>query len=396
MVVAERSRSRAHRPTHFAPAERATLRVLRREAEACLAHPVAKFLMESLDGLVLILDSHRQTLAANALVQSLLGVSSASLQGQRPGELLACVHAGEGPGGCGTSRACAHCGAVLAILESQRTGAPVRSECLLMVRRNGFDDCLEFEILVNPLQVGPHRFQAVLLHDLGPAKRRDALERLFFHDVSNLMQGIRGWTDLLAAGDSSTAEVAEKLTRLTDLLDRELRSYRAMVQAEHGNFHPRLRDVLPSDILRDVGDLLVRHTTARARTVVLREAPFGAVHTDPELLSRVVLNMAINAAEAIPPGAAITLSAHQDGEWLRFQVHNPGEMPEDVRSRIFMRSFSTKNGSGRGLGTYAMKLFGEKVLGGRVGFDTGRDGTTFWIDLSRIRPRTAPGAAREG
>lgn len=382
MVVVDRLEPRAPQPTCFAPAERASLRSLQREAGTCLASPVARFLMESMDGLVLILEGHRQILAANTRVRDLLGASPASLRGLRPGEALACVHALEGPGGCGTSRACAHCGAVLAVLEAQRTGEPVRSECLLLVRREGVEACGEFAIAVHPLRVGSHRFQVVLLHDLGPAKRRDALERLFFHDISNLMQGIRGWTDLLAAGDAGTLEVAGKLVRLTDLLDRELRSYRAMVQAEHGEFQPRLRDILPAEILQEVGDLLTHHGTARTRAVILRDAPAVPVRTDPELLTRVVLNMAVNAAEAIPPGAAVTLSARQAEGRLRFQVHNPGEMPEEVQSRIFLRSFSTKAGSGRGLGTYAMKLFGEKVLGGRVGFDTDRDGTTFWIDLA--------------
>jgi hypothetical protein len=83
--------------------------------------------------------------------------------------------------------------------------------------------------------------------------------------------------------------------------------------------------------------------------------------------------------EASVTGETITLSAHREGPSLRFQVHNPGEIPEEIRSRIFQRSFSTKGTVGRGLGTYAMKLFGEGVLHGRVGFDTGLDGTTFWI-----------------
>jgi sensor histidine kinase regulating citrate/malate metabolism len=58
-----------------------------------------------------------------------------------------------------------------------------------------------------------------------------------------------------------------------------------------------------------------------------------------------------------------------------------GTIPEDVRLQIFQRSFSTK-GSGRGLGTYSMKLFGENYLHGRVYFRTNeKQGTTFTIEL---------------
>lgn len=370
--------------THFAPPERAALDELRREAEACLTHPVACFLMEALDGLVLILDVHRQVLATNERVLRLVDAADESPLGRRPGELFGCVHAPEGPGGCGTSRACVHCGAVRAVLEAQRTGKPVESECLLTLRQGDHEVSAEFEIVASPLVVGAYTFVAVVLHDLSATKRRDALERLFHHDVANLMQGIRGWADLLASGAAtSSSAVAQKLAHLTDLLDRELKSHRAMTQAEHGELKPRVRAVLPLEILRDVGDLLCRHALSRERKVEILPPPEDTLYTDPELLSRVVLNMAVNAIEASFKCETITLSARAEGPAMRFRVHNPGRIPEEVRTRIFQRSFSTKGTAGRGLGTYAMKLFGETVLGGQVGFDTGSEGTTFWIQIAR-------------
>lgn len=121
--------------------------------------------------------------------------------------------------------------------------------------------------------MGPHQFIAVVLHDLSAVKRRDALEQLFYHDVSNLMQGIRGWAELLASGVTTATGVARKLAHLTDLLDRELKSHRAMAQAEHGELQPRLRAILPLEILRDVGDLLDHRELARERTITILPAP---------------------------------------------------------------------------------------------------------------------------
>ncbi len=379
----ESSGQRTPAPTYFAPAERATQEELQLEAEAFLRHPVANFLVQALDGLVLILDVHRQVLATNDRVLEVVDPEDGTPLGRRPGELFGCTHVSEGPGGCGTSHACTHCGAVLAILEAQQTGVAVRSECLLTLRHGDHCESAEFEIVASPLVVEPHQFIAVVLHDLSAVKRRDALERLFYHDVANLMQGIRGWADLLASGGNAPTDVAQKLAHLTDLLDRELKSHRAMAEAEHGELRPRIRAVLPLDILRDVGDLLDRHALARERRVEILPCPEELIHTDPELLSRVVLNMAVNAVEAASMGETITLSARQEDMKLRFQVHNPGEIPEEIHSRIFQRSFSTKGTVGRGLGTYAMKLFGENVLGGEVGFHTGQEGTTFWIVLGR-------------
>ena len=56
-------------------------------------------------------------------------------------------------------------------------------------------------------------------------------------------------------------------------------------------------------------------------------------------------------------------------------------MPEYVRAHVFQRSFSTK-GSGRGLGTYGVKLLTESYMGGRVWFDSAAgEGTTFHVEF---------------
>ncbi|MPN46151.1 hypothetical protein SDC9_193734 [bioreactor metagenome] len=58
-------------------------------------------------------------------------------------------------------------------------------------------------------------------------------------------------------------------------------------------------------------------------------------------------------------------------------------MPPDSQLQIFNRSFSTK-GDGRGLGTYSIRLLGEKYLKGHVGFTSNKnDGTTFFIRLPK-------------
>ena len=383
MMFQEPSRTGPSVSTHFAPAGRAGGEELRLEAEVCLTHPVARFLMQALDGLVLILDEHRQVLATNERLLEVVDLHDGTPLGLRPGEIFGCVHVPEGPDGCGTSEACAHCGLVLAVLKAQQEGSLVHSECLLSLRHGDLIESAEFEIMVSPLGIGPYRFVAVVLHDLSAVKRRDALERLFFHDVANLMVGIRGWADLLATGVEAPQAVAQKLARLTDLLDRELRSHRDMAEAEHGRLRARRVTTWPQEVLQDARDLLSRHALAQDRRVIILPAPTDPIHTDPELLSRILLNMAVNAMEASRSGETITLSARVEGTDLRFQVHNPGTIPEEFRSRIFQRSFSTKGATGRGLGTYAMKLFGESVLGGRVGFDTGETGTTFWIRVAR-------------
>jgi signal transduction histidine kinase len=103
--------------------------------------------------------------------------------------------------------------------------------------------------------------------------------------------------------------------------------------------------------------------------------------SDQALLSRIIINMIKNAIEASSEDDTITVGAENQGKKLRFWVHNPGVIPADTQLQIFVRSYSTK-GSGRGLGTFGMKLLGEEYLKGEVGFNSKEnEGTTFWIEL---------------
>jgi sensor histidine kinase regulating citrate/malate metabolism len=82
--------------------------------------------------------------------------------------------------------------------------------------------------------------------------------------------------------------------------------------------------------------------------------------------------------EATSPGQTITLRCEPEGaNAVVFSVHNDGFIPRDVQLQIFHRAFSTK-GTGRGLGTYSMKLLGERYLGGQIRFESSPEsGTTF-------------------
>ena len=92
--------------------------------------------------------------------------------------------------------------------------------------------------------------------------------------------------------------------------------------------------------------------------------------------------MARNAFEATPAGGVVRLSCERDGRAVTLRVHNDGVIAPEVQARIFQRSFSTKAERGRGLGTYSMKLFGERYLGGAVSFvSTPEVGTVFSIRL---------------
>jgi signal transduction histidine kinase len=106
--------------------------------------------------------------------------------------------------------------------------------------------------------------------------------------------------------------------------------------------------------------------------------------TDPTLLRRVMGNLLKNALEATEPGQTVTVGCSPALAGVELRVHNPGVMPPEVQLQVFHRSFSTK-GPGRGLGSYSVRLLGERYLQGRVSFtSTPGSGTTFrlWLPLT--------------
>jgi signal transduction histidine kinase len=104
--------------------------------------------------------------------------------------------------------------------------------------------------------------------------------------------------------------------------------------------------------------------------------------------------MLTNAFEATEDGGEVRLWTEEDAQSLTFCVWNSQPIPDDTARRVFQRNFTTKSGSGRGLGTFGMRLLGETYLRGQVSFTTSpSDGTVFCFRLpkepSRANPPTA-------
>jgi len=80
----------------------------------------------------------------------------------------------------------------------------------------------------------------------------------------------------------------------------------------------------------------------------------------------------------------VTVGCEREADRVRFSVHNAGAMPRDVALQVFRRSFSTK-GKGRGLGTYSMRLIGERYLKGRIFFTSDAAGGTAFFAVFPAR-----------
>jgi hypothetical protein len=381
--------------TAFAPAERASEEEVRALVRQLSDNPLVTTLLESFNGILLVLNENRQIVSANtALLRQLDGMRIEEATGLRPGELFHCTHADEHPGGCGTAEACAFCGAVNAVLAAQRTGRPAAREALLTLE--GPDGQIPFEInvLASPLEIAGHRLIVASLRDISPEKRREALEHIFFHDILNTIGGLAGWTHYLEAfSEGEGRRAAERLQLLIERLTEEVRAHRDLIDAEQGLYELEVETIDPQWIFEKLRIIFGGHKAAEEKALVIdNPADAGPIHTDGNLVVRVLTNMAKNALEASPAGAEVRIRHERNEEGThRFSVWNEGAMPPEVAERVFQRSFSTKGQPGRGLGTYAMRLFGEQYLGGRVRFRTDpAEGTTFVLELPADSHSPAP------
>jgi K+-sensing histidine kinase KdpD len=366
--------------TEFAPAERADQKTFHAQVDSVAGNSLLQALIDAYDGYVLIVNQYRQILVANQRFRQDLSDEADEILGFRPGEVLECVRAADARSGCGTTRYCSTCGVVGAILACQDSLEPVTRECRVTTRRRSLD----LRLRASPYRVGPHALTVLSFTDISAEKRREVLERTFFHDLRNTITGLQAWAELLLhVGGVDPNEVVARIAALTTRLADEVETHRMLSVAEGGELVPHLVDVHPEEVLAAIQDTFDGHAVSTDRHLAVAQPVGGKVfRTDRTLLLRVLTNMVKNAFEAIGPGETVTLGFRlRDGAPV-FTVANPGAMDPDTSAQVFQRSFSTKGGSGRGIGTYSMKLFGEQVLGGKVTFvSTPEQGTVFEIAL---------------
>jgi len=340
--------------------------------------PAMRQVLDAVPDVLLVLNAQRQTVFANRALLDLLGLPGLDdAAGQRPGELLHCEHAFKTPQGCGTSRYCEACGAAWAILTSLH-GQPDTHECRI-TQTHG--DALDLRVSTTPLDINGERYTVFVIQDISDEKRRQALERVFFHDLLNTATVLIGYTDLLLDNppQNRSAQYRDMIHEAAYQLVEEINAQRELSQAESGELPVRVSPVNTRHLIQRIRAFYMEHEIARDRQLVVAEDAEAVVFdNDPTLLERVLNNLVKNALEASQPGETVTLSSHQQGDGrVMFTVHNPGVMPREVQLQVFQRSFSTK-GPGRGLGTYSVKLLSERYLGGTVTFtSTPGDGTNF-------------------
>jgi signal transduction histidine kinase len=349
-----------------------------RQSQYFTSNPLFSLILNALPNLVMIINQDRRVVYANQACLDFLNLpDTQSLQGLKAGEIFSCENAVNSVEGCSMTEFCYACGARKA-LESSLQGRADVQECRIIQCPTG--RALDLRVWTTPFQLNNERFTVFAVADVSDEKRRRALERTFFHDILNTAGGLHGLATIMQdASPEEAEEMGGLIYQLAEKLLEEIQSQRQLTAAEANELRPEPSWLHSLNLLQELQVMYATHDTAQHRHVLVDPSAVDIrMFSDRTLLRRVLSNMIKNALEATPEGGAVAMGCHlhQAGH-IEFWVHNPTEIPKNIRYQIFQRSFSTK-GSGRGLGTYSMKLLSERYLQGTVVFVTSEaNGTTF-------------------
>ncbi|RZI94559.1 MAG: PAS domain S-box protein, partial [Variovorax sp.] len=231
------------------------------------------------------------------------------------------------------------------------------------------------------------------------------------HDFNNLLQGITGSIEVMRrhVALGRTADLARYMNSATQSAHRAAALIqRLLAFSRRQTLDPRAVDV--NALIASMEDMLRRTLGEQVRLSVQLDPGAGAAHGDEGQLESAILNLAINARDAMPHGGELVIAtgrskvgeadvqAHDAlsaGDYLVVTVSDTGcGMPPDVLAKVFDPFFTTKPiGQGTGLGLsmvygFAQQSHGHVRIDSRVG-----QGTRVTLSLPAAAPDATARAA---
>ncbi len=203
------------------------------------------------------------------------------------------------------------------------------------------------------------------------------------HEVKNPLNSMRLWLENLK--ESLPAEQESASQQAVQVLDKEIDRLDAVVKRFLDFTRPmdiRLEATQLADLLKEVLEV-ARPQLQKSNIHLAQLLPIDVpeVYADRALLKQAVLNLVLNAAEAMPGGGQLRLVLSRRGEIAEISVGDTGKgIPLENRQKIFQLFFTTRpGGSGIGLASTFRIV---QLLNGSINFtsEVGR-GTTFRIEL---------------
>jgi PAS domain S-box-containing protein len=219
---------------------------------------------------------------------------------------------------------------------------------------------------------------------LRQAQKLEAIGKLaggVAHDFNNLLQAMLSQTQLLRARSA----VSDKVVAVAGELEQQVRRGSALTRQLllfSRQETTRISRVDLNGVIRDASQMLRRLVPANVAFDVQSHPLPLAVDADFPQLEQALVNLVVNASEAMPAGGSLTIrTGREDPGWVWFAVEDTGRgVPAEIRDRIFEPFFTTKEaGKGTGLGLSVVRTIVD-LHRGHVGVDsTPGHGATFRV-----------------
>jgi PAS domain S-box-containing protein len=219
------------------------------------------------------------------------------------------------------------------------------------------------------------------------------------HDFNNLLMVIRGHADMLSTvvqkPEANVQPILKATDRAASLINQLLAFSRMQVL--------QLQIIDLNEVVNELGNILPRLFSNNIETIIKLESHLGKVRADAVQVEQVILNLAVNARDAMPDGGKLVIRtanittgpadraripAPLPGNYVALIISDTGSgMPPEVQARIFEPFFTTKE-QGRGTGLGLATVYGiVKQSAGYIWVDSapGR-GTTFTVYLPQVEP----------
>jgi signal transduction histidine kinase len=202
------------------------------------------------------------------------------------------------------------------------------------------------------------------------------------HDFNNLITVISGYTELALMRAEKNSSSAEDLRQVVDAADRAANlTHQLLAFSRKQVLQPTVLDL--GDVVNGIAPMLRRIIGEHIELRIQSSTPLGRVRADRGQVEQVLLNLAVNARDAMTAGGTLTIATANVSGGVSLVVSDTGiGMSDDVKDRIFEPFFTTKE-PGKGTGLGLSTVYGiVNQSGGTINFDSalGR-GTSFTIRL---------------